>query len=100
MNREEAFRALAERKQELLSQIPTDAPSSAKRYHHYAIEQEVGAAQLHLRALYEAGQEVGAGLGALPQYAKDPKYAFWLEGIRRHLQRCAEALGVQGAGAG
>jgi hypothetical protein len=100
MNREEALRVLAERKQELLSRIPADAPATAKRYHHYAIEQEVDAAELHLRALYEAGLEVGADLGALPQYAKDPKYAFWVEGIRRHLQRCAEALGAQGAAAG
>lgn len=91
---------MAEQKQELLSRIPADAPGSAKRYHHYAIEQEVEAAQLHLRALYEAGLQVGAGLGPLPQHANDPKYAFWLEGIRRHLQRCAEALGAQGAGAG
>jgi hypothetical protein len=89
-----------ERKQELLARIPTDAPGSAKRYHHYAIEQEVAAAQLHLRALYEAGLAVGAGLGALPQHANDPKYAFWVEGIRRHLGRCVEALGAQGAGAG
>jgi len=43
---------------------------------------------------------VDAGLGPLPQYAKEPKYAFWLEGIRRHLQLCADALGAQGARAG
>lgn len=100
MSRDEALRALAERKRELLSRIPTDAPGSARRYHCYAIEQEVDAAELHLRALYDAGLEVGADLRPLPQHASHPKYAFWLEGIQRHLQRCAEALGAKGAASG
>jgi hypothetical protein len=92
MNKDDAFQALEEQKRKLHSKIPKDAPALRRRYLANTVEEEVGAAQSHLRALYESQLEVGPDFAALEQHATHPKYAFWLEGIHRHLQRCEARL--------
>jgi hypothetical protein len=48
-----------------------------------------------LQAVYEAGFELGPGLTAVQESKANPKYAFWLEGIHRHLQMCETFLAEQ-----
>ena len=98
MNEKEALRALEERKSQLLSSIPADAPSLRARYLRNVVEDETGAAQKHLQALYASGLELGQNLTALAQHAAHAKYAFWLEGIRRHLARCEAIISHQPSG--
>ena len=92
MNKDDAFQALEEQKRKLHAQIPPDAPALRRRYLVNTVEDEVSAALSHLRALYESKLEVGTDFAALGQHASHPKYAFWLEGIHRHLQRCEARL--------
>jgi hypothetical protein len=95
MNKDDAFRALEEQKGKFHARIPGDAPALRRRYLGNIIEEEVGAAQSHLQALYESELEVGREFAALPEHLTHPKYAFWLEGIHRHLQRCEARLQEQ-----
>jgi hypothetical protein len=99
MNRDEAVRALEERKRKLQSRIPASAPLLRARYLRNVVDDEVEAARKHLQALYESGLEVGSDFAALQAHAAHPKYAFWLEGIHRHLQSCEAVLAEQPAGA-
>jgi hypothetical protein len=92
MNRDDAFRALEELKKNFYARIPGDAPALRRRYLANVIEEEVGAARKHLQALYENKLEVGRNLEAVPEHAAHPRYAFWLEGIHRHLQGCEARL--------
>jgi len=66
-----------------------------KRFLNGLVEDEVEAARKHLQAVYESGLEVGPNLTALPEHVKNSKYAFWLEGIRRHLGGCEAILAGQ-----
>ena len=99
MNREDAFRALAEREQKFRSKIPANTPMLRSRYLGYVVDEQVEAARKHLQALYDSKLEVGRDFAALAEYAAHPKYAFWLEGVRRHLQRCDDILAEQPPGA-
>jgi hypothetical protein len=63
-----------------------------KRYLRYLVEEEAEMARKHLEAVYANQLELGPGLTALAAHAAHPKYAFWLEGIHRHLQRGESAL--------
>jgi hypothetical protein len=98
MNEKEALRALEERKTELVSRIPMNAPSLRVRYLRNVVEDETGAARKHLQALYASGFEVGPDFAAVQLPAADPKYAFWIEGIHRHLARCQAIIADQPAG--
>ena len=95
MNREAALQALEEEKKRLDAKIPTTASGLRTRYLRYAVEEQVEAARKHLQAVYEAGFELGTGLSAVEESKANPKYAFWLEGIRRHLQMCQSILAEQ-----
>lgn len=95
MNKADAFRALEERKQQFLGRIPADAPLLRHRYLKNQLEDAVEAAAKHLQAVYLSGLEVGPDFAALEQYATHPKYGFWLEGIRRHLQNGEAVLAEQ-----
>ena len=95
MNKAAAFQALDEEKKRLAAKIPTTASQMRTRHLKYAVEEAVEAARKHLQALYEAGFELGPGLSAVEQSKANPKYAFWLEGIRRHLQMCESFLAEQ-----
>jgi hypothetical protein len=64
-------------------------------YLKYAVEEQVEAARKHLQALYAAGFELDAGLTAVAEAKANPKYVFWLEGIRRHLEICESILAEQ-----
>ena len=66
-----------------------------KRYLSEVVVEGVEAARKHLRALYESHLEVGPDFSALEPYMNHPKYVFWLEGIRRHLQECESILAEQ-----
>ncbi len=66
-----------------------------KRYLGAVVEEGVEAARKHLQALYESQLEVGPDFCALEPHRNHPKYAFWLEGIRRHLQECENVLAEQ-----
>ena len=79
--------------------IPGNASRMRAGYLKNVVEEQVGAAQKHLQAIYAAGLEVGPDFTALKQYEAHPKYAFWLDGIRRHLKLCEAALVEQPAGA-
>lgn len=59
------------------------------------VEEEVEAAQKHLEAVYRSQLEVGPDFTALTGHENHPKYAFWLEGIRRHLAECEAILAEQ-----
>ena len=98
MNQEAAFRALEEQKLKLHAKIPSGAPLMRTRYLKSMVEDEVGAAAKHLQALYECGLAVGPDFAALREHETHPKYAFWLEGIHRHLRSCEAVLAEQPAG--
>jgi hypothetical protein len=95
MNREEAFQALELRKRRLQSRIPAHASRLRTRYLEHVVEEQVEAAGKHLQALYESDLEVGPDFAALVEQVNHPKYAFWLEGIQRHLQKCEAILAEQ-----
>ncbi len=95
MNQAEAFAALEERKRQFLSRIPPGASALRTRYLRNQLQDAVGAAEKHLQAVYESGLEVGPDFGPLPPYTTHPKYAFWLEGIQRHLQNGEAVLADQ-----
>jgi hypothetical protein len=95
MNREAALQALEEEKRRLAAKIPTTASLLRTRHLRYVVEEEVESARKHLQAVYEAGFELGLGLAALEESKANPKYAFWLEGIRRHLETCENFLAEQ-----
>jgi hypothetical protein len=99
MNREAALQALGEEKKRLEASIPRTASHMRARHLRYVVEEEVESARKHLQAVYEAGFELGLGLSAVEESKANPKYAFWLEGIRRHLQSCESFLAEQPAGA-
>ena len=95
MNLEQALQALEDRKTKFQSRIPAQASPMRKRYLMEMVEDEVDAAQKHLRALYQSRLEVGPDLAALDAHRAHPKYAFWLEGIHRHLGECEAILAEQ-----
>lgn len=95
MNLEQALQALAEREKEFLLRIPAQASAMRKRYLQEMVADEVEAARTHLRALYQSRLEVGADFAALDVHKNHPKYAFWLEGIHRHLAECEAILAEQ-----
>ncbi len=95
MNKVEAFCALEDRKGLFLARIPTDASKLRARYLKNQLEDAVECAGKHLEAVYDSGLEVGPDLGPLAAYAANPKYAFWLEGIRRHLENGEAILAEQ-----
>ncbi len=95
MNKAAALEALAEEKKRLEARIPKTDSQMRARHLHYVVEEEVEAAGKHLQAIYEAGFELGPGLSAVEESKDNPKYAFWLEGIRRHLQMCEKFLSEQ-----
>ena len=83
---------------ELLSRIPAQASAMRTRYLKGMVEEEVEAARTHLQAVYRSQLEVGPDLAALAEHLSHPKYAFWLEGIRRHLGACESTLAEQPEG--
>jgi hypothetical protein len=89
MNRDEALQALAQVEQQMQAKIPTEAPSWGRRHLKHVIDEHVGAARLHLTLIYDQGCAVGPGFTPLPAHAAHPKYAFWTEGVQRHLEICA-----------
>jgi hypothetical protein len=95
MNKAAALQALEEDKKRLDAGIPKTASRLRARYLKYSVEEQVEAARKHLQALYAAGFELGPGLSAIAESGANPKYAFWLEGIRRHLQIAANILAEQ-----
>jgi hypothetical protein len=95
MNKDDACHALEERKRDYLARIPASAPTLRARYLRNQIEDAIGGAGKHLTAIYLGGLEVGPGLSALPALAGNPKYGFWMEGIRRHLQSAEAILAEQ-----
>jgi hypothetical protein len=95
MNLEQALQALEVRKTQLQSRIPAQVSTMRTRYLKGVVEEQVEAARKHLQAVYESHLEVGPNFTALPEYANYPKYAFWLEGIRRHLGECESILAEQ-----
>lgn len=92
MNRDEALQSLAQIEQQLHARIPADAPSWGKRHLKHVIEDHVGAARLHITLIYDGGCSLDAGFTPVSEHAGHPKYAFWAEGVRRHLEMCAASL--------
>jgi hypothetical protein len=99
MNIEQAFQALEAQKRQFESRIPAHASGMRTRYLREMVDEEVEAARKHLQAVYESHLEVGPNFTALAEHVNHPKYAFWLEGIRRHLQECEAILAQQPDGA-
>ena len=95
MNLEQALQALEIRKKQLQSRIPAQASAMRKRYLKEVATEEVEAARAHLEAVYRSQLAVGPDLTALAEHRNHPKYAFWLEGIRRHLGECESILAEQ-----
>lgn len=89
------MQALEVRKTQLQSRIPAHAPAIRTRYLKEMVEEEVEAARKHLEAVYRSQLEVGPNLTALEEHRNHPKYAFWLDGIRRHLGECESILAEQ-----
>lgn len=95
MKLEEALQTLEARERQCQSMIPANAPRLRTRYLTEMVEEQMEAARNHLRALYQSGLAVGPDFAALQEHADHPKYAFWLDGIRRHLQQCESILAEQ-----
>jgi hypothetical protein len=98
MNQEAAFAALEEQRKKFLARIPANAPLLRTRYLGNVVEDEIKAARIHLQALFASGLEVGPGFAAHEAHVSHPKYAFWIEGVRRHLQSCEALLAEQPTG--
>jgi hypothetical protein len=98
MNMEQALQALEARRKQFQSKIPPNASPMRTRYLREMVEEQVEAARKHLQAIYQSHLEVGPDFSALPEHQQHPKYAFWLEGIRRHLQECEAVLADQPEG--
>jgi hypothetical protein len=92
MNRDEAFHALAQVEQQMYARIPADAPSWGRRHLRHVIQEHVDAARLHLTLIYDNGCALGPGFTPLGAQATYPKYAFWAEGVQRHLEICAASF--------
>ena len=92
---EQALQALEVQERQFQSMIPAHASRMRTRYLKQMAEQQVEAARLHLQAIYQSKLEVGPQFTALAEYTNHPKYAFWLEGIRRHLQQCEAIFAEQ-----
>ncbi len=95
MNIEAALKALELEKKRLETKIPRTASHLRTRHLNYMVAESVEAARKHLQAIYEAGFELGPGLSAVEESKANERYAFWLEGIRRHLQMCESFLAEQ-----
>jgi len=95
VNIEQALQALEVRKQQFQSMIPAQASRMRTRFLQQMAEEQVAAARMHLQAIYESHLEVGPDFTPLAEHLNHPKYAFWLEGIRRHLRECEAALAEQ-----
>ena len=95
MNLECALQALEARKAQLQSRIHARVSTMRTRLLKGVVEEEVEAARRHLQAVYRSGLEVGPDLAALDEHRNHPKYAFWLEGIHRHLGECEAILAEQ-----
>ena len=95
MNLEQALQALEIRKMQLQARIPAQVSTMRTRYLKGVVEEEVEAARKHLQAVYRSQLEVGPDFAALNEHMNHPKYAFWLEGIRRHLGECEAILAEQ-----
>ena len=95
MNQAEAFRSLEETKRLFLARIPASASRLRASFLKNQLEDTVEAAGRHLHSIYESGFEVGPDFSALPTCEGNPKYAFWLEGIHRHLQNGEAVLADQ-----
>jgi len=94
LTRDQALAELDARRERLHARVRPDLPGKGRRYLHYVVDEQINAARLHLNALYDHGLALGPGLTALPGAAAHPKYAFWVEGIRRHLEHCEASLGT------
>jgi hypothetical protein len=97
MNQAEAFRSLEEKKQLFLARIPANASKLRARYLQNQVEGEIEAAGKHLQAIYDSDLAIGPDFGPLQACEANPKYDFWLEGIRRHLQNAEAVLAEQPA---
>lgn len=94
LSRHEALAELETIRETLRAQVRPDLPSKGRKYLLYVVEEQLDAARLHLEALYDHGLVVGPGLTALPEAEAHPQYAFWIAGIRRHIEQCEASLGV------
>ncbi len=95
MNLEQALQALEVQQRQFQSRIPARASRLRTRYLRSVAEDEVEAARKHVQAVYESRLEVGPNFTALAEYQNHPKYAFWVEGIRRHLAECEAVFAGQ-----
>ncbi len=95
MDLEQALHALEAQQRQFQSRIPARASRLRARYLRSVAEDEIEAARKHVQAVYESRLEVGPNFTALPEHANHPKYAFWVEGIRRHLQECEAVFAGQ-----
>ena len=100
MNAEQALQELEIQKGRFQERIPAHASRMRTRYLQETVDEEVEAARKHLQAIYESHLEIGPNFSALAEHTNHPKYAFWLEGIHRHLHECEEILAQQPDGAG
>ncbi len=94
LTREAALAELERKRRHLLARIPPGLPAKGRKYPGYVVDEQIQAAGLHLRAIYDNGLAVGPGFSALEPAVAHPKYSFWLEGIRRHLEQCEATLGL------
>lgn len=94
LSHDEALAVLEAVREALHARVRADLPAKGRKYLHYVVDEQIHAARLHLNAIYQHGQAVGPALTALPVAAAHPKYAFWLEGIHRHIRHCEASLGV------
>lgn len=94
LNREEAFQALESVRTALHARISPSMPAKGRRYLGYVVDEQMDAARLHLAAIYEHGLAVGPDFAPVKAGEATPKYAFWLEGLRRHIESCEVSLGT------
>jgi hypothetical protein len=93
LKRDEAFEALEQLRSSLQARIPPTLPAKGRKYLGYVVEEQMAAARLHLEAIYESDLAVGPDFAEVPRCLSHPKYAFWLAGVRRHIQHCEASLG-------
>lgn len=96
LTRDQALTELDALRERLHARVRPDLPGKGRKYLHYVVDEQINAARLHLNALYDHGLALAPGLTALPGSAAHPKYAFWVEGIRRHIEHCEASLGAAG----
>lgn len=88
MEKNEAIARLEELKRDYSKKIP-ESETRARAILH----DRITGAREHLETLYQNQMKVAQNFEPLQEYLSNPKYLFWLKGIKKHLKECEKVAG-------